>query len=209
MIKSRITQRVDSVTGRPYFPHQLAFLIDNPLRRLLISPEQVAERLSLADDSHVLEIGPGSGFFSVELARRVLRGRLELFDLQPEMLAKARRKLEAAGMSNVGFTMGDARELPFPMQSFDRVLLVAVLGEVLEPKRCLRAIHDVLVPGGLLAVHEHMPDPDWISPNRLDQLLSVGSFKPVMQYGPAWNYTKVYRKSCESHGCPTEPNVAI
>src|SRR4029453_700291 len=51
-----------------YYPHQLSFLIDNPLRRLLISPSQFADRLSLNESSRVLEIGPGSGYFSVEIA---------------------------------------------------------------------------------------------------------------------------------------------
>lgn len=194
MIKDRLSRLIEGAIGHSYYPHQLSFLIDNPLRRLLISPEQIAERLGLAEDSRVLEVGPGSGFFSVELARRVPRGQLELFDLQPEMLTKARRKLEVAGMQNVGFTRGDARELPFELESFDRALLVAVLGEVPEPERCLRGLRDVLIPGGLLAVHEHLPDPDWILPERLDQLLSPASFELVKRYGPAWNYTAVYRK---------------
>ena len=85
--------------GRGYFPHQLSCLIDNPLRRLLLTPAQLANRLPLTESSHVLEVGPGSGYFSAELARRVPQGRLELLDLQPEMLAKARRKLQARGAS--------------------------------------------------------------------------------------------------------------
>jgi len=194
MIKERIQRLIEGAMGRYYFPHQLAFLIDNPLRRLLISPEQIAERLGLEEGSRVLELGPGSGFFSVELARRVPRGHLELFDIQSEMLTKARRKLELAGMQNVGFTLGDAGDLPFQVGSFDRALLVAVLGEIRDAERCLRGLHHVLVPGGLLVVHEHLPDPDRILPERLDELLSQASFELVKRYGPAWNYTAVYRK---------------
>ena len=93
--------------GRGYFPHQFSWLIDNPVRRLLLSPEKFADRLPLTAVSWVLEVGPGSGYFSRELARRVRRGRLVLFDLQPEMLAKARRKLERSGVQNVGYAVGD------------------------------------------------------------------------------------------------------
>ncbi len=80
--------------GRGVFPHQLSWLIDNAARRLIISPSTLADRLSLTAASRVLEIGPGSGFFSSEIAKRIPHGRLELFDLQPEMLTKARLKLE-------------------------------------------------------------------------------------------------------------------
>lgn len=79
--------------GRGVFPHQLSWLIDNAARRLIVSPRTVADRLSLTPASRLLEIGPGSGYFSGEFAKRLPRGRLELFDLQPEMLAKAKAKL--------------------------------------------------------------------------------------------------------------------
>ena len=71
------------------FPHQLSWIIDNPLRRLIISPETLAERLTLSDSSRILELGSGSGYFSAALAAHVPNGWLEMFDLQPEMLAKA------------------------------------------------------------------------------------------------------------------------
>jgi predicted O-methyltransferase YrrM len=43
--------------------------------------------------------GTAAGFFSVEVAGQLTDGRLKLFDLQPEMLAQARRKLEPEGFS--------------------------------------------------------------------------------------------------------------
>ena len=112
--------------GRGHFPYQLSWLIDNPMRRLLVTPEQLANRLPLMESSVILEVGPGSGYFSVELARRVPRGRLELLDLQPEMLAKAKRKLLAGGFQNVGFTTQDASSpLPYEDEAFDIVVMVA------------------------------------------------------------------------------------
>jgi len=90
------------------FPHQLSWLIDNPVHSLLLSPRRLADRLPLAETSQVLEVGPGSGFFSPEIARRVLLGRLHLLDIQSEMLAKARTKLEARGLRDVLYTTGPA-----------------------------------------------------------------------------------------------------
>ncbi|MCK4471496.1 MAG: class I SAM-dependent methyltransferase, partial [Anaerolineae bacterium] len=111
--------------GRGLFPHQTSFTLVLPLRRLILSPEQLADRLHLNGASQVLEVGPGPGYFSVEIARRLLKGRLELFDLQKEMLEKTRRRLETAGLRNVGFTQGDACNLPYSEDQFDVVFLVA------------------------------------------------------------------------------------
>ena len=92
--------------GKSPFPYQAAFMINNPVRRALLKPARIVDKLGLAGSEHVLELGPGPGFFSVEIARRLTDGRLELFDIQPEMLEMARRQLERAGLSDIGFTAG-------------------------------------------------------------------------------------------------------
>lgn len=177
-----------------YYPHQLAFLLGNPLRRLLISPRQFADRLSLTASSRVLEVGPGSGYFSVEIARRIPRGYLELFDLQPEMLAKARRKIEAAGLKNVRYTQGDAATLPFPDASFDVATLVTVLGEVPEKRECVRSLFRVLRPGGVAVFHEQLPDPDIFKLSTLKALVESAEFRFVRSWGRWYNYTAAFRK---------------
>ena len=75
-----------------------------------MKPARIIDKVGLTGSEHVLEIGPGPGFFSVEIARRLTYGRLDLFDIQPEMLEKARRQLERAGFRDVGFTAGQAAE---------------------------------------------------------------------------------------------------
>ncbi len=54
--------------GKGTYPHELSFLLNFPLRRLLLSPETLANRLHLRENSLVLEVGPGPGFFSREVA---------------------------------------------------------------------------------------------------------------------------------------------
>jgi ubiquinone/menaquinone biosynthesis C-methylase UbiE len=184
------------VAGRQsYFPHQMSFILELPLRRFLITPSQLADRLHLKKNSKVLEVGCGSGVFSAEVARRVPAGHLELFDLQAEMLERARRKIDAAGLGKVvGYTQGDARRLSFPRGSFDVAFLVAVLGEVPEPRRCLRALHGILRPGGLLSVTEHLPDPDFSRLSTLRALVESEGFELEEHIGPPWSYTANFRR---------------
>lgn len=179
--------------GRGYFPHQLSWLIDNPVRRLLITPTEFADRLALTPSSRVLEIGPGSGYFSVELTRRVPQGRLELLDLQPQMLQKAKRKLR--GFTNVGYTASDAGErIPHPDSFFDIVSMVAVLGEVRAREACLRECFRVLQPGGVLAIHEHVPDPDRIAFPELCGLAESVGYRLARRLGPTWNFTALFER---------------
>lgn len=100
-----LLQKVDlgrRAVSRGVFPHQLSWILEIPLRRLILSPRALAIRLSLRPDSSVLEIGPGSGFYSVEVAKRIPDGHLELFDVQPEMLDRCRARFAASGLTNVG-----------------------------------------------------------------------------------------------------------
>ncbi len=76
----------------------------------------------------LLEIGVGTGYYSLDLAEWVgPTGRLELFDLQREFLDHVMRAAGERGLANLVPTEGDATALPFEDASVDAVLLTAVL----------------------------------------------------------------------------------
>jgi ubiquinone/menaquinone biosynthesis C-methylase UbiE len=170
-------------------------MIDNPIRRALLKPARIVDKLDLANSEHVLELGPGPGFFSVEIARRLTDGRLELFDVQPEMLEKARLQLERAGISDVGFTAGEASDgLPFPDNTFDVAFLAAVIGEVPNKQACLRSLGQVLKPGGRLVFVEMFPDPDRLSVRELRDLAEPENFEFVEATGNRWEDVVRFRR---------------
>ena len=164
-------------SGRGAYPHELAFLLTIPLRRLIQPPRTVVQRLHVKRDSRVLEVGPGPGYFSVEVAREIPQGRLVLFDLQREMLAKARSRLRRAGATNVAFAQGDGSRIPFSSGSFDVVFLVAVLGEIPDPAACVESLHRVLRPGGLLSITATIGDPDALSQEDAKELMQSKGFE--------------------------------
>ena len=176
------------------YPHQLAFLLELPLRKVLLSPRRLVSRLHLRADDRVLEIGPGPGFFSVEVARRVARGRLELFDLQRELLVKARRKLTRTQQHHTGYVQGDARTLPYRDDTFNVAFLVAVLGEVPDPPACLRETARVLKAGGLLSVTELPGDPDFTPLPELRALAEGAGLAFAERFGSDRNFTANFRK---------------
>ena len=165
------------------------------MRAILVNPATLVSRIPIRPTDRILEVGPGPGYFSVELARRIPQGHLELLDVQPEMLEKSRRKLEDARVRNVAFTVADAgKPLPLAPASFDVAVLVTVLGEVGDPGVALDSLHSVLKPGGVLAIHEHLPDPDIIPLEWLRRVVTARGFTLEKVSGPTWNYTAVFRR---------------
>lgn len=159
-----LVRRLRSAVGDFPYPHQLAGLLDNPLRRALENPAASIDVIGLTGAEYVLELGPGPGFYSVEIARRLTTGQLDLFDIQPQMLEKARRKLADAGIGDVGVHVGEASAgLPFPDARFDAAFLAQVIGEVPDKTACLQSLARVLKPGGALVFHEAFPDADRLS----------------------------------------------
>jgi ubiquinone/menaquinone biosynthesis C-methylase UbiE len=137
-------------------PHP--FITRARLRRVLTP--QAGER--------VLEVGPGTGYYTVDVAEWVSPGgQLDIFDLQQEMLDHTMRRAGQRGLDNVTPTRGDARELSYPDATFDAAYLTAVLGEIPDPDQALRELARVLKPGGRLVVGELFGDPHWVSPRRL------------------------------------------
>jgi ubiquinone/menaquinone biosynthesis C-methylase UbiE len=159
------------------YPHWASVLLDNPIRRALENPAATIDAIGLSGTEKVLELGPGPGFFSAELASRLTTGHLDLFDIQAEMLEKARHKLELAGYFNAGFHVGTAGEdFPFPDDTFDVAFLAEVIGEVPDQPACLRSLARVLKPHGMLVFREAFPDPDRLSVSELRALAEPNGF---------------------------------
>lgn len=79
-------------------PWWLGYFLVTPLRRLWQDPRAILEPY-VREGMSVLEAGPGMGFFTLELARRVgPAGRVVAVDVQPNMLAALRRRAQRAGL---------------------------------------------------------------------------------------------------------------
>ena len=99
-----------------------------------------------------LEIGAGTGFFTLNLALvGVLGGPLHVSDLSPGMVDSAQRNAEEAGLVVTG-RVADVESLPYDDASFDLVIGHAVLHHVPDVEQAFREIVRVLRPGGRFVV---------------------------------------------------------
>jgi SAM-dependent methyltransferase len=97
-----------------------------------------------------LEVGAGTGYFSINLLRAGVVGAATATDISPGMLAALGDNAAAAGVE-VATAACDAEELPFPDASFDLVVGHAVLHHLPDLDRAFREFHRVLRPGGVVA----------------------------------------------------------
>jgi ubiquinone/menaquinone biosynthesis C-methylase UbiE len=137
-------------------PYGQRFWVEAP--HPVVTRERLRSVLVPQPGERVLEIGPGTGYYTFHMADWVgPDGRVEIFDLQQEFLDHVMR---GSGVrANIVPTRGDATELPYEDDSMDAVVLTAVLGEIPDPGAALREIRRVLRPGGRLVVGELFGDP--------------------------------------------------
>lgn len=95
--------------------------------------------------SHILEVAPGPGFLSVELARRG-RHRVTGLDISRTFIDIATTNAAAARV-NVDFQHGNASQMPFAENSFDFVVCRAAFKNFSEPVKAIGEMHRVLRPG--------------------------------------------------------------
>jgi ubiquinone/menaquinone biosynthesis C-methylase UbiE len=85
---------------------------------------------TLAPNAEVLEIAPGPGFFSIELAK-LGNFKITALDLSKTLLDISRQNAQDAGV-HIDFRLGDVHGMPFPPKLFRRRLLLRRLQEFLR-----------------------------------------------------------------------------
>ena len=168
-------------------PYGQRFWVEAP--HPLITRARLREVLAPQPGERVLEVGPGTGYYTLDVAEWVAPGgTVEILDLQEEMLDHTLRRARERGLSNITPARGDARELPYADASFDAAYLVTVLGEIPDQEAALRELARVLRPGGRLVVGELFGDPHWVSPKRLRQRAEAAGLACEHRAGSALGY---------------------
>lgn len=190
----------NSFAGNGVFPPKYAFTLLFPLRNIFLSPKELIKRLDIKEDQNILEVGPGPGYFSIHVAKKLKRGRLVLLDIQQEMLDFSKRRLEKRKIANVEYKLTDGNGLDLESNFFDRVFMVAVIGEVDNKRNYLEEISRILKQDGILSISELAGDPDKLSIEELQALVTASSFEVVEIFGSKRNYTINFKNIKKSDG---------
>jgi ubiquinone/menaquinone biosynthesis C-methylase UbiE len=104
--------------------------------------------------SEVLEAGCGVGAQTITLAANSLHAHITSIDISENSVAEAKKKVEAAGFTNVTFRQADIFALPFDPESFDHIFVCFVLEHLSRPVEALNCLKSLLKVSGTITVIE-------------------------------------------------------
>ena len=176
-------------------PQFLANLIDNPFRRKIQPPRDMPLRHGIEPGMTVLEVGPGTGRYTLATARRVgSTGKVIAVDIEPKMIERVMQRARAEGVAQIEAKVANVYDLPFEDGTFDAVYLITVISEIPEPARALREFYRVLSPAGTLAFSEMLTDPDYPLAQTLIRMATAANFRLKKKIGNFLAYTLVFEK---------------
>ena len=179
-------------------PPLLGRFLDSDQRRRFQPADKLIQRSGIRSGMTVVDLGCGSGAYTAFAARAVgERGKVYAVDIQPAMLRQLERKLsmpENRDIANIELRQASAYDLPFEDESIDLVYLVTVLMEIPDRGKAIREIKRVLKAGGILAVTEFLPDPDYPLSSTVIKLCQREGFTLEDKQGNLWNYTVRFTK---------------
>ncbi len=128
--------------------------MESRFRHWLYDPVKTLQGAEIRPGDTVLEVGCGSGFFTLPTARLIgEQGRLEAMDVWPAYVARVSKKVQSADLKNVRVMECDALDTGLDAASMDAAMLFGVIPFPLLPlNRLLPEMHRILKPEGILAV---------------------------------------------------------
>ena len=169
-------------------------LLHTHWRRQYRDPARTMALLGIGPGMQVLELGPGSGLFSCEVARLLSsEGRLICADVQIGMLVPLSRELRAARLDNVFLQAATAERLPLRDASCDMALAIAVLPMIAGKQQALGELRRVLKPGALLVVSEDLIEPEYVPAWVIRRWCRRAGFVLAGQVRTPWWYLLLFR----------------
>jgi ubiquinone/menaquinone biosynthesis C-methylase UbiE len=172
-------------------PYWQRFFVDLPHPG--ITRERLVEILEPQARERLLEVGPGTGYYALAVAERLDGGRLEVYDLQQEMVDHVMRRAADHGVKNLTGWTGDAQEMLFEKNRFDGAYLTMVLGEIPDQDAALRELARVVKPGGRVVVGELAFDPHYVTIGSLRERGERAGLEFEHQLGGALAYFARFR----------------
>lgn len=128
-----------------------ARVFDDPARDAWQKPEQVIAALRLAPDAQVADIGAGTGYFAVRLARAVPQGRVYAVDIERDMVRHLRERAAREKLPNLVPVLAAADDPRLP-ERVDRVLIVDTYHHIDARVEYFRRLRAALKPGAEIAI---------------------------------------------------------
>jgi ubiquinone/menaquinone biosynthesis C-methylase UbiE len=138
---------------------QYIAMLERDEREDFQQPVRVMETLAFRPGERVADVGAGSGYFTVRVARAVgPEGSVVATDIRQEMIAHLQNRLEQEGIVNVRTVLAEKDDPGLPAGSVDTILMVDVWHYIRDPEFAVR-LRTALAPGGRVVVIDYRPRP--------------------------------------------------
>jgi len=142
------------LTARHKFDVKHADFLDSHQRRTFLTPESILKRIHVKPQMKVVDVGCGTGFFTIPMAKIVGdKGKVFAIDIQEKMIAILNEKIQKLKIKNVETLVSTEENIPLPNESVDLAFMASVLHE-LDSYATVKEICRFLKPQGVLAVLE-------------------------------------------------------
>ncbi len=146
---------------RAAWSKQYIGMLERDTRDAMQHPDEIMQRLAIRPGEVVADVGAGSGYFTVPVARAVgADGRVIATDIRQEMLDYVANRLTEEGISNVELVKVEPDDPGLPAGGVDLVLMVDVMHYVKDRVPYGRKLRSALSPDGRLVVIDFRYDPD-------------------------------------------------
>ncbi len=138
----------------------MASIMESRLRYKFFGPAKILQGAGIQPGQKVLEVGCGSGFFTLPAAQMLgEQGSLIAMDMLSVSVETVAKKVQTAGLKNVRVIQSDALDTRLENESLDAILIFGVIPAPMLPMgKLLAEMHRILKPGGALAVWP----PSWV-----------------------------------------------
>jgi len=162
----------------------MAAIMESRFRYRFFGPTRILQGADIHPGQTVLEVGCGTGFFTLPAARLLGdQGSLVAMDMLTMSVEAVTKKVQTANLKNVRVVKGDALNTQLATESLDAVLLFGVIPAPMLPMdRLLSEMHRILKPGGTMAVWP----PSWVH----QTIVRSGLFAFCSKRNSVFNYKR-------------------
>lgn len=165
-----------------------AHIFDDPKRDEWQKPHELIRALALPEAAVVADVGAGTGYFSVRLARMLPRARILAADVEPNMVRHLAQRAKREKLANIFAVQSAPDDARLP-EKVDLALLVDVYHHIEDRGRYFARLKDALRPGGRVAIVDFTLDSRYgppprarIAPDRVKAELAAAGYALAEQH---------------------------
>jgi len=177
--------------GKWYMGREIAYVmgwqginwLERPTREKEERTATLLDNLNIQPTDIIADIGAGSGYHIFQMAPFAQKGLVYAVDIQDEMLATIRNRININGVKNVIPIKGSDKSVNLPGNKIDKVLLVDVYHEFSYPAEMMESIKKSLKEDGKVYLIEYRGEDDWVPIKKVHKMTEKQAVKEMKAAG--------------------------